>query len=1022
MITILSRAAVTVGVAAALAAMPLVVPAAASASTFDLTALCSPASAGHASCFAEKLNAMTPADTAYGLPSGLGPADLGSAYSLPASPAGAGQTVYIIDAYDDPTAESDLATYRSTYGLAPCTTANGCFAKLNQSGAASPLPSYNSGWAGEISLDLDMVSAVCPACGIRLIEANDNGSGLYVAVHEAVTLGARFVSMSWGGPEWSSETSYDSYFSATGVLFAASTGDNGAAGGPSYPAMSPKVLAVGGTRLSRASNSRGWTETAWTGAGSGCSAYETKPTWQSFIASGTCSRRAGADVSAVADPSTGVAVYHNGWGQYGGTSASAPIVASIYALAGTPAASSSPQSFPYENSTSFNDITSGSTGSCSVSLICTTAAGWDGPTGLGTPNGVAAVTDSGTNSTPPPPTTLGATLTMAGSVIPGEADSATVMPLIPAGRTLASIAWSSSRSDCAFSAPKAASTTITCGASATGSATVAAKVTDSSGAYKTVSGAVTFSTSITKRGVNLAVSFDGQTGSSVSVCTGAASPVVATVTDAVNGVPIKGVSVILTKTASGSTTISSAGSALTGVTGSGTNSQTVSAAATYRVSTTAIGVFNAATPDVITVAVAKCAPTVTGSASANTAWYGGSVTVNGAVTRRDPYGSGTLPVTGLKVPVTVSAAGRTTIVATATTLSDGTFTVTYKATLGGELGLTIPASTPFTAASADLGLLTVQIPSTTITAGSHPAEVGYRDTLNVPGTLTATAAGTYPLSGQTVYVLLTATGSSTAISIGSAKVAGDGTFSAVVSPLASGSLSVRFNGAAGLPAASAPAGSITVDTWTPSLRLSSSSSEVGYGTPVTYTGTVTRSCTADGTVVAAGVPVKIVLTPSSGASPITLGSTTTSSTGAFTFKATPKSSGAVTAVVSNVAGYVNGTSGAAPITVDLWDLTIATSVSASSVVSGTAVTVSGTVSRSCNVASGIPPGLPLKVYDTPAGSGATPVLIGTASVTSTGAYKATTYPRYSGTITVVVSGVAGYNYPATSAPNSITVS
>src|SRR5206468_583666 len=131
----------------------------------------------------------------------------------------------------------------------------GCFAKLNQNGASSPLPAYNAGWAGEEALDIDMVSATCPACNIRLIEANDAGNNLYLAVQKAVALGARFVSMSWGGGEFYGETSYDSYFNVPGVLFAASSGDNGNAGGPSYPAMSPNVLAVGGTSLTRASNS-----------------------------------------------------------------------------------------------------------------------------------------------------------------------------------------------------------------------------------------------------------------------------------------------------------------------------------------------------------------------------------------------------------------------------------------------------------------------------------------------------------------------------------------------------------------------------------------------------------------------------------------------------------------------------------------------------------------------------------------------------------------------------------------------
>lgn len=148
-----------------------------------------------------------------------------------------------------------LASYRAHYGLSPCTTANGCFAKLNQSGTASPLPSPNSGWAGEIALDLDMVSATCPNCDITLIEATDASDNIFAAVAEAVHLGAKYVSMSWGGPEDGSEAYYDQrYFAWPGVLFAAATGDSAYASGALHPATSPAVLAVGGTtRLSTTS-------------------------------------------------------------------------------------------------------------------------------------------------------------------------------------------------------------------------------------------------------------------------------------------------------------------------------------------------------------------------------------------------------------------------------------------------------------------------------------------------------------------------------------------------------------------------------------------------------------------------------------------------------------------------------------------------------------------------------------------------------------------------------------------------
>jgi subtilase family serine protease len=324
-------------------------------------------------------------------PSGLGPSSLQSAYNLPSSTAGSGRTVAIIDAYDDPNAESDLAVYRAQYGLPACTTANGCFKKVDQTGGTN-YPRGDGGWAEEISLDLDMVSAACPNCKILLVEAKSaTMTNLGTAVNTAVSLGAKYVSNSYGGSESSSDPTYDStYFNHPGVAITVSSGDNGY--GNEYPASSKYVTAVGGTSLKTASNSRGWTETVWSGAGSGCSKYDSKPSWQTDSG---CANRTVADVSAVADPNTGVAVYDTyrigtGWMVFGGTSASAPLIASVYALAGAPSSGSYPASFPYAHSSSLYDVTSGSNGSCSGSYLCTGGTGYDGPTGLGTPNGVTA--------------------------------------------------------------------------------------------------------------------------------------------------------------------------------------------------------------------------------------------------------------------------------------------------------------------------------------------------------------------------------------------------------------------------------------------------------------------------------------------------------------------------------------------------------------------------------------------------------------------------------------------------------
>jgi subtilase family serine protease len=327
-------------------------------------------------------------------PAGYSPGDLQSAYNLPSATAGAGQTVAIVDAYDDPTAESDLGVYRSQFGMLPCTTANGCFRKVSQSGGTKSLPRPNSGWAQEISLDLDMVSAICPNCKILLVEASSNSlANLGAAVNEAARLGATEISNSYGGSESSSDTLlYDpSYFKHAGIAITASSGDNGY--GVEYPAASQYVTAVGGTSLTRAPNARGWSETAWSGAGSGCSAFDPKPSWQGDTG---CTKRTVADVSAVADPNTGVSVYdsysslgQSHWMVFGGTSVASPIIASVYALAGN-ASSVQSGSFPYSRPGSLNDVTSGSNGSCGTAYLCSALLGYDGPTGLGTPHGTGA--------------------------------------------------------------------------------------------------------------------------------------------------------------------------------------------------------------------------------------------------------------------------------------------------------------------------------------------------------------------------------------------------------------------------------------------------------------------------------------------------------------------------------------------------------------------------------------------------------------------------------------------------------
>jgi subtilase family serine protease len=324
--------------------------------------------------------------------SGYHPADLTAAYNLPTGTEGTGQTIAIVDAFDDPNAESDLGVYRSTFGLPACTTANGCFQKLNEFGQTSPLPPADTtGWSEEVSLDVDMASAICPNCHIILLEGKTNSFiALSIAVNTAARLGANTISNSYGGGEQGT-LRFDKYYKHRHSIVTASSGDSGY--GPQYPAGSQWVVAVGGTRLTRGGGSRGWTETAWGGAGSGCSAFSSKPTWQTDP---LCSMRTIADTSADSDPFTGVAVYDtykfvHGWAVFGGTSVASPIIAAVYNLAGNASMLDFGHSLYKGNKANkFYDITSGSNGSCGGTYLCTAVPGYDGPTGWGTPNGTGA--------------------------------------------------------------------------------------------------------------------------------------------------------------------------------------------------------------------------------------------------------------------------------------------------------------------------------------------------------------------------------------------------------------------------------------------------------------------------------------------------------------------------------------------------------------------------------------------------------------------------------------------------------
>jgi len=349
------------------------------------THACAAVPAGYARCSAlvaqlagsSEALAVSPDAKSTGGSAPYGPANLHSAYNLPKTASGT-PTVAIVDAYNDPHAASDLAHYRSTYGLPSCTVASGCLKIVSQTGSTTSLPANNASWGVEESLDLDMVSAICENCHIILVEATTpSNANLGTAVKEAVKLGAIAVSNSYGEGEFSTESSScSSYYQHSDVAVTASSGDGGL--GVSYPAVCSTVIGVGGTTLNSNGSETDWNTSSTEGAGGGCSAYITKPSWQSSTLT-KCSRKAVSDVSAVADPNTGVYVYdtygESGGLQVGGTSASSPIIAAVFALAGNVASTTNPASLLWSHY---------STGLFEVS---STRYSFQG--GLGSPNGTS---------------------------------------------------------------------------------------------------------------------------------------------------------------------------------------------------------------------------------------------------------------------------------------------------------------------------------------------------------------------------------------------------------------------------------------------------------------------------------------------------------------------------------------------------------------------------------------------------------------------------------------------------------
>ncbi len=429
-----ARGPVVAGMLAAAAALVLFATPAAQAApsstglSYMNVRVCGTPALGNAACDAIR-HVVTSPDKGGHKPGGGGTAtpvsydagQLQNAYGMTSAAAndGSGVTVAVVDAYNDPNAYNDLVTYRTSTqenlgGIAQCkvgttlsdpSATEPCFAQVNQSGAASPLPQGNTSWGQEISLDLDMVSAICPKCNILLVEANSsNLSDLGTAVNTAASFGPASIGNSYGAGEFSTEASDASlYYNHPGIAVTVAAGDNGY--GVEFPAAASSVIAVGGTSLQ--SSGSGWSQTVWSGTGSGCSAYIPKPAWQSDPG---CSNRTVADIAADADPNTGVNVYDSygtsGWLIFGGTSVAAQIVSAVYGLANTSVINGASAlygngmiKFGGEN-TNLTDIISGSNGSCtghghnfsqSLAYLCTAQTGYDGPSGMGTPDGSLSV-------------------------------------------------------------------------------------------------------------------------------------------------------------------------------------------------------------------------------------------------------------------------------------------------------------------------------------------------------------------------------------------------------------------------------------------------------------------------------------------------------------------------------------------------------------------------------------------------------------------------------------------------------
>ncbi len=512
------------------------------------------------------------------------------------------------------------------------------------------------------------------------------------------------------------------------------------------------------------------------------------------------------------------------------------------------------------------------------------------------------------------PTVLGATIAVNNPAVPGLPTQATVTPSVPTGRTITNVVWTSKRADCTFATPGEVQSMVTCSAAATGSTTVTAVLTDSTGATKTVTSPLTFATG-TPRPVSIELTMAGQGGASPSVCTGAPFPVRARVIDTASGLAVKGLAVALTKQPSTATAPISAGSVTTGADGSGTVNQTATVVTAYTAKTVAGAVYAAAPTVARTVTPGLCTPVLTATKDKATTYYGDPVTVTGRLVRT--VAGAEVPVAGASLPVKLtSVSGTTTKVdalGSAVVGANGSFSLVVKPTLSGTLSVELAGTVGYVATKVSVGDVTVQLPESDLTASVDKTDVGYGSSVTLTGKLERVAGtGRTPLSGQTVAATVTAAGKTT--QIGTGKVTATGVWTIVVPLKLSGTLAARYNGASGQPADEVALGSVTAGTWTTAVTATASASSVPLGGTVVLSGSVTRSYGGT-TQPATAIKVSAYFTPTGSTTATLAGTATTTATGTYSLKVAPKASGTWQVRVVGVAGHGESSSATKAVSV-----------------------------------------------------------------------------------------------------------